>query len=751
MILRLFSSRPKKVSFLMLAFVALVSASGAYSIRKLETSYSMRQFMPADHPLYTNDREIKNTFNLADEQPILVTLELDPSQNGTWLEPDKMAALRQATETISQMEGIQAVTSLANVQSASSSEKGITVGTLVDLVPPASWVSRIALDPLLVPGLLSRDYRVATVIGEIGVIPTALGKSLVQNIRTTLSSAIPYARVRVGGVIPMQLDTAQLLTQELQRFLILAFILCVVILLAYFRSFSSIFTCLLLVIISNVGALAWMALAHFPFSILSTSIPVLASITALVIGTHTLINFGNEWSEDLARASNLGAKEKLQRVIQTYRSLFLPNLLMALTTAVGFATLVGSNVPLIRQYAWSISGGIMISWALVSLTLLPLMVLLPVPRVRSWTSKKARWALWVIGNRWVVFSSITLLAIALLLQGGKLNWSVRLFDDLPTEAGVKASAELLDRSLGGIIPLEVMIHSDDPEAWNDPVRVQKIDLLLKKWRQDPAVGTAIGLSDFVRVGENFTKATSNKAIAEIYFLYSLSPHNILTQFLTPDGQSTRLEFRLRDIPSNQIADFVKKVQTDLHSQFPDLGVKVGGMATMVHVLDEELSRQMVTGLWESLLVISLLVILIFRSLRWALTAAVPNLLSPLILLTTMSMMKTPMKPGVAIIFSIALGVAYNNTVYLLSRLRLLQSTRRRHSHSIDQTWYQEGNPCFFSTLTLLGGFAIFLSSYFLLNRTFGAYMLLSICAGLLGDLVFLPSLVKVFPALLNAD
>jgi predicted RND superfamily exporter protein len=281
--------------------------------------------------------------------------------------------------------------------------------------------------------------------------------------------------------------------------------------------------------------------------------------------------------------------------------------------------------------------------------------------------------------------------------------------------------------------------------------VQKLSQLLASWRQDPSVGTVVGLPDFLQVGENFTKAKTSKAYAEIFFLYSLAGgNNVLTQYLTPNGQSTRISFRLKDIPSDHMESFLKRVQSDLHAAFPDLEVTSGGMVTMVHLLNEQISREMITGLWQSLLCISILVILIFRSVLWALAAAVPNLLSPLALLTTMSLLKTPIKPGVAIIFSIALGVAYNNTVYLLSRLKQLQDRHGKdRTHLIEQTWYQEGNPCFFSTLTLLGGFSIFLSSFFLLNRMFGAYMLLSICAGMLGDLVFLPTLAKICPWLLG--
>ena len=89
---------------------------------------------------------------------------------------------------------------------------------------------------------------------------------------------------------------------------------------------------------------------------------------------------------------------------------------------------------------------------------------------------------------------------------------------------------------------------DDP--WTSPERVEKLGRASRDWRQDPIVGRAVGLPDFVRVGENFTKVKTNKAYAEIFFLYSLSGgNNVLNQYLTPDGQATRVAFRLKDTHS----------------------------------------------------------------------------------------------------------------------------------------------------------------------------------------------------------
>ena len=118
-------------------------------------------------------------------------------------------------------------------------------------------------------------------------------------------------------------------------------------------------------------------------------------------------------------------------------------------------------------------------------------------------------------------------------------------------------------------------------------------------------------------------------------------------------------------------------------------------------------------------------------------------LSPLIIFAVLAL--SPLS-GLAIIFSIALGLAFNNTVYVLNRLRAL--TPKTGGLPVTKTFYLEGNPCLVSTLIVMVGFSVFLFSYFQLNQTFGACMLVSISAGLVGDLVFLPALLKACPWLL---
>lgn len=104
-----------------------------------------------------------------------------------------------------------------------------------------------------------------------------------------------------------------------------------------------------------------------------------------------------------------------------------------------------------------------------------------------------------------------------------------------------------------------------------------------------------------------------------------------------------------------------------------------------------------------------------------------------------------MKPSVAIIFSIAIGLAFTNTVYVLGRVLKLQRQHKYLSYfPLKKALIEESNPCLLATTLVVLGFVVFLFSYFGMNRMFGQYMILSVIAALFGDLIFLPSFLYQF-------
>ena len=139
----------------------------------------------------------------------------------------------------------------------------------------------------------------------------------------------------------------------------------------------------------------------------------------------------------------------------------------------------------------------------------------------------------------------------------------------------------------------------------------------------------------------------------------------------------------------------------------------------------------------------------FIFLKWALLSCLPNFIPPAVLVGALVITQVPVKPGIALIFSIALGFAFNNTLYLLSRFKNL--IKEKNSHPLQNSLLMEANPCLFESLIMFVGFSIFLSSEFNMNQTFGGFMLISIMAGFVGDVVCLPAFLQVCPAVYQSQ
>jgi predicted RND superfamily exporter protein len=281
--------------------------------------------------------------------------------------------------------------------------------------------------------------------------------------------------------------------------------------------------------------------------------------------------------------------------------------------------------------------------------------------------------------------------------------------------------------------------------------MESLDQLLIEYRNTEGVGSAKSLPDFLRASgiEGSKLPATRQGIAEIYFLYSFSPANPITQFLTNDSRSARVEMKLRDLPADVGQATANNLKVLAESRFPDSAVEIGGMGAVIHIIHHEISSDLIFGFWNALAIIILILTIVFRSLRWSLVAAIPNLVPPILLLGFLAVTKTPIKPGVAIIFSIALGLAFNNTLFALNRLRTLRTKTK--PMPVEKTFYYEANPCMVSTLVVMMGFSVFMFSYFSLNRTFGICMIVAILAGVLGDLIFLPALLKMAPWLLTME
>ncbi len=168
-----------------------------------------------------------------------------------------------------------------------------------------------------------------------------------------------------------------------------------------------------------------------------------------------------------------------------------------------------------------------------------------------------------------------------------------------------------------------------------------------------------------------------------------------------------------------------------------------GTAANVVTLSENLVGGIVWGLGAAVVVMSALCLALFRSVRLTLVSVLPNALPIVMVFGVMGLFGVPLNSGSAMVSTIALGIALNDTIHFTMHYRRRRMLGETTDEALADTFAALGRPLMMTSLVSCLGFAIFLLSDFRPMYHFGMLASLSMLAALLGDMVLLPSLLKL--------
>ena len=213
--------------------------------------------------------------------------------------------------------------------------------------------------------------------------------------------------------------------------------------------------------------------------------------------------------------------------------------------------------------------------------------------------------------------------------------------------------------------------------------------------------------------------------------------------VTTNGKQGRITGKMHDIGSKAIAEQNEKLYAFIQGDpaMKNINVHLTGAAVMLDKNNEYLVENTIQGLLFSVLVVALIVGLIHRSLVMALIAIIPNLIPILIIGGVMGYFGIDMKSTTAIIFAIAFGIATDDTVHYLGRLKLELSKGKDLLYAIKRTYISTGKAVIVTSIILSAGFMSLMVSGFQSTFQFGMLVSITLLAGILVELLLFPLLV----------
>ena len=456
-----------------------------------------------------------------------------------------------------------------------------------------------------------------------------------------------------------------------------------------------------------------------------------------------------------------------EAVRRSVRGIAVPCLYACLTTAVGFGSIAVSDIRPCIDFGLFMAAGTLFAY-LVSFTLIPSgMVLLThekvVPDAAPAVAPRGMVSLgrWTLGHgRPIVLGSVLvfLLSVAGVMR---LEVETRFTDYFRASSPIARGLDFIDRRIGGTTPLEVVLET--PEAKEGEKRATFLDegMYAKLAAVHgilagiPEGGTVLSLASLRTEGRKLLEGTPMAPLASqpLKVLLPMAEtllgkeeiRGLLRDYLSEDGTVARLQVRIRETAPTLarqplLAALRARIAED--PSLADVRPRVTGMfvlyANMLRSL--QTSQEQTLGMVVAALFLMLWVL--FRDLRTALLALVPNVLPILFILGTMGWAGIPLDMMTIMIASVSMGMAVDATIHYTFRYRKEIAAGATAEEAVLAAHGSIGKAILYTALTVVGGFWVLVFSNFKPTIYFGMFTSLAMAAALLASLVLLPVLLR---------
>ena len=232
-----------------------------------------------------------------------------------------------------------------------------------------------------------------------------------------------------------------------------------------------------------------------------------------------------------------------------------------------------------------------------------------------------------------------------------------------------------------------------------------------------------------------------------YISNSGEKSDLLLNYMDRLGQFGRITTFMKDINTKKIEEIESNLNKKIKNLFSKdrYDIKITGKAILFLKGTKFLIKNLFISLAFAVLLISIFMALMFRSLKMILISLIPNILPLIITAGLMGIIGIPLKPSTILVFSIAFGISVDFTIHYLAKYRQeLISSKWQINSAAYKALRETGISLFYSGVVLFFGFSVFISSNFGGTQALGGLVSITLIIALMSNLILLPSLLISF-------
>ena len=568
--------------------------------------------------------------------------------------------------------------------------------------------------------------------------------------------------IKISGMPYVRTKNAENIKSEISTFVILALIITSIIFFLFFRSYRATFISLFVVMIGVVWTVGILGLfiintppGDFEISVLTGLIPPLI----IVIGIPNCIFLINKYQHEVNKHGNKA--KSLQKVITKIGN---ATLMTNVTTASGFATFIITNSKLLKEF------GIVASLSILAIFILCILIIpiiysfLPIPEEkhlehlnRTWINSLGDWIEKTVKKSKInIYITSVLLLVTSIIGIYQIRISGSIIDDMPQKADWFDDIMFYEKEFNGIMPLEILINTKRKKGVTKLSTIKKMSKIEDVILEIPELSKPISMVSLVKYSKQAYYNGNPKyyqvpTSQENSFILSYAKNStsdsdvdLIKNYVDSTGQYTRITAFMKDMEIEKMEEIEKKLNYEISKIMPsdNFEVSITGKAYLFQKGTKYLVKNLILSLSLAIFLIALLMAYMFRSLKMIFISLIPNLLPLIVTAGLMGYLGVAIKPSTILIFSIAFGIAVDDTIHFLAKYRQeLITNNWEVKKSVYNALRETGVSMFYTSIVLFFGFSVFTVSNFGGTVALGALVSATLLFAMLSNLLLLPSML----------
>ncbi|MEM9175503.1 MAG: MMPL family transporter, partial [Myxococcota bacterium] len=529
-----------------------------------------------------------------------------------------------------------------------------------------------------------------------------------------------------------------------------------------FRSLLAVVSPLLVVLFGVVSTVAIMALLGWDISMGFTGTPTLLTAIGVAHSVHILSEFRSRIAEGADRRTAL---------VDTMGLVGMPCLLTSVTTAVGFASMSFVPIKSLAQSGIIDAVGVLLTF-LLSITVLMSMLSIdwlhffrrraqaPAAPGSDATAKGGDWIQSVLARvariniEYAGPLLVAFVAFLVFCVFGALRIEVdsNYLKDFWPSSWFYESTVKVDAEMGGTTNVVYLFDAGEDDAIKEPAVLREIDRLQQKANgEDWLVTKTYSIVDIVKdLNQAFheddpayyTIPDTRAEVAQYLLLYESAGGEEAEEYVTSDYRRANVELRLKMDRTAAMQKLIRDLDAELENPpLEQTSVSLTGIGALWLILMDYIVSSQIQGLTLAFSVITLFMMLLFRSFKIGLISMVPNLAPVLLALGAMGWLGIPLDYTKATVAAIALGISVDDTIHLMTRFHHEFGIHGDYRKALREALGDVGRALIITSIALVLGFLAMSFSELRSQAFYGLLLASALVTALLADFLFMPALV----------